>query len=142
MKVWGIVTTVFLIASLVFNFVLYDNLSRAKDDYARLEEEHEQLEDTVVGIGYRLNNVLAGIGYRPDNDFDTVDKALDGIDTGLSFVGELVDDMQEFTAAWNELETENEMLKETLAQIQLEAEQAKQSGFWDSLLELIFNIIS
>jgi multidrug resistance efflux pump len=122
--------------------VLYDNLSRAKADYERLEEEHEQLEDAVIGIGYRLNSELAGIGYRPDNDFDTVDKALDGIDTSLKFVGELVDDMQEFTAAWNELKTENEMLKETIAKIQLEAEQARQSGFWDSLLQLIFSIMS
>jgi len=143
MKVWGIVATVFLIASLICNFVLYDNLSRAEADYAKLEEEHEQLEDTVISVGYRLNTVLAGIpGYKPDNHFGTVDEALNGIDRNLDFVAEIVDEMQEFTTAWNELKTQNEMLRETLAQIQLEAEQAQQSGFWDSLLQLIFSIIS
>lgn len=143
MKVWGIVATVFLITSLICNFVLYDNLSRAEADYTKLEEEHEQIEDTVISVGYRLNTALAGIpGYKPDNHCSTVDEALSGIDRNLDFVAEIVDELQEFTTAWNELKTENEMLRETLAQIQLEAEQAQQSGFWDSLLQLIFSIIS
>jgi len=142
MKVWGIVATVFLIASLICNFVLYDHLSHAEADYARLEEEHEQLQDMVISVGYRLNSVLAGIpGYKPDNHFSTVDEALNGIDRNLDFVAEIVDEMQKFTTAWNELKSENEMLRETLAQIQREAEQAQQSGFWDSLLRLILGII-
>ena len=143
MKVWGIVATILLVASLIGNFVLNNNLSRAEADYAKLEEDHEQLEDTVISVGYRLNTVLAGIpGYKPDNHFGTVDEALNGIDTNLDYFAEVIEDLQEFTTAWNELKTQNEMLRETLAQIQLEAEQAQQSGFWDSLLQLIFSIIS
>ena len=143
MKVWGIVATILLVASLIGNFVLNNNLSRAEADYARLEEEHEQLEDTVTSVGYRLNSVLAGIpGYKPDNHFSTVDEALNGIDRNLDFVAEIVDEMHKFTTAYNELKSENEILRETLGQIQWEAEQAQQSGFWDSLLQLIFSIIS
>jgi hypothetical protein len=142
MKVWGIVVTILLVASLIGNFVLNNNLSRVEADYARLEEEHEQLENTVINVGYRLNSVLAGIpGYKPDNHFSTVDEALNGIDRNLDFVAEIVEDMQKFTTAWNELKSENEVLRETLAQIQREAEQARQSGFWDSLLRLILGII-
>jgi hypothetical protein len=59
-----------------------------------------------------------------------------------SFAAEIVDEMQKFTTAYNELKSENEMLRETLAQIKWEAEQAQQSGFWDSLLQLIFSLIS
>lgn len=149
MKVWIIVLVVLLAASVVFNVSSVSNYNSLNQRYANLEREYaslqkanQELEDMIYGIGYDLNNVLEGIpGYTPDRSFSTLNEALSGIDRNLDFVAEIVEDMVQFTAAWNELKNENERLKATLIQIQREAEKAQKTGFWENLIAILFSIL-
>lgn len=135
MKVWGIIATILLIASLVCNaglFLKFDNLSDNVCDLAF--DLHESLLTAKIGEGslYYPSSVSEAIGSIR-GDIATIDLVSQKII-------ELWRDNQTLKDENQRLKSENQQFKAAIIELQEEAEAAQKYNSWGALLQLIFSL--
>ena len=132
MKVWGIIATVLLVASLCLNVWYYTETTNLntniKQQNENLDLELELERDSKYQLPFETMYELRS------NSNVLVNSILGWRIYCIPLVQEN-DRLQEEN--W-ELEYENEQLRATLIQIQQEAERAQEYGMWEQLLELIW----
>lgn len=121
MKVWGIIATIFLIASLCLNVWYYTettNLNASIKQQLRYGYHSEyQLPFEAMS---ELRSNIGQLSY--------------GIQQLREYISELEDEN-------DRLQAENEEYRTTLAQIQQEAEWAQEYDTWEWLLQLIWSLL-
>ena len=132
MKIWGIIATIFLVASLCLNVWFYTETTNLNTSI-RQQNENLDLELELEGDSkYQL-------------PFETMHKLRSNI--GIltysileyrMYAFQVVEENDRLEDENWELEHENEQLRATLVQIQEEAERAQEYEMWEQLLQLIW----
>lgn len=123
MKVWGIIATILLITSLAGNGWLYNRAEDSDSKRYQVEAEYQELRVDHEGLIqdydalYKQRELCRESSLKLENEIET-------------------------------LESENRNLKdvcraydEYVTRLEKEAETARKTGDWESLLEAVFSII-
>jgi len=144
MKVWGIMATILLIASLCFNVWYYSETTNLNVEASHYLEQfngqhysgYQLPHETIADLRSNIHDLFSTNEYMIEQAL-SISRAYDQLEDRIR---DVENENQEYQYIIQGLEDENREYQYTLNQIQQEAERAQELEMWESLVRLIFSL--